>query len=452
MSKLNDEAISQVFWDETPLAEEEVYHDGEGDDDFDDDAWDEEQASDAAQSEEPETDAETESLVSPVVETAVVPEPWPRAEEIEEAIADDVTTQPEALAPGQADPDEPDDEEDATVNMDDVLALVDGAMAEADKPIELTSDQLAKGKEVAAQTAVLELFISGKGFTRRVDARQIVSEEFREAADNKMLRSSKKLIVCDKLEAIRKCTRKFKDDMAYLKLPTNLLRGGMALIPVANVDKVEDLYRAFKLNFKQCVRAFLAVYVIEQERAHQLQGALYDPRHYPTLKEVARSFKVDHRWLAFDAPTAMQGINSAEWRSAGAKLQAQMAEACAEMQDQLRAQMAEYVEWLVSQLQTDADGKRKAITESKFADMQKFFESAAALNVAGDGELTNAIEMAKAVISGRDANEFKGKGKTRQTADQLREQTAAAFEQIKAVTDKWMVTAPSRTVYSEDDI
>lgn len=337
-------------------------------------------------------------------------------------------------------------------DLDAILAQVDEAMVEAERPIELTADQLANGEVVAKKTAVLELFIHVKGFSRAVDSRQIVTEEYQAAANAKMLRSSKKMLVCNELEAIRVRVRKFKGDLEFLTLPSGLLRGGMKLTPLANVDKVEDLYREFKLDFKGLVRNFLAVYVQMKEQDRRVQGPLFNDQHYPALQSVAKSFSVDHRWLAFDAPAAMEGIQSADWREAGAKLRAQMAEASAEMQDVLRGQTAEYVQWLIDQLAVGEDGKRKSIAEGKFADMQKFLESASALNVAGDEELEATIEMAKAAIAGRDVADFKAKGKQRASADELRQQTAAAFEKIKAATDGWVVNAPVRPVYSLDEV
>lgn len=337
-------------------------------------------------------------------------------------------------------------------DLDAILAQVDEAMIEAERPIELTADQLANGEVVAKKTAVLELFIKCKGFSRAVDSRQIVTEEYQAAANAKMLRSSKKMLVCNELEAIRIRVRKFKGDLEFLTLPSGLLRGGMKLTPLANVDKVEDLYREFKLDFKGLVRNFLAVYVQMKEQDRRVQGPLFNDQHYPALQSVAKSFSVDHRWLAFDAPAAMEGIQSADWREAGAKLRMQMAEASAEMQDVLRGQTAEYVQWLIDQLAVGEDGKRKSIAEGKFADMQKFLESASALNVAGDAELEATIEMAKAAIAGRDVADFKAKGKQRASADELRQQTAAAFEKIKAATDGWVVNAPIRPVYSLDEV
>lgn len=455
--RYDDELVDETgFWGETEAQESE----SEGFDDVADEPEDE-MAEAALQVEEdwfqkaareteemgPEIAAEMGWQYPPpdaVVSEDVRAEQEVRMGEMEAATIEDLAGEPE-LAGETEEMAEPSD-------LDAILAQVDEAMIEAERPIELTADQLANGEVVAKKTAVLELFIKCKGFSRAVDSRQIVTEEYQAAANAKMLRSSKKMLVCNELEAIRVRVRKFKGDLEFLTLPSGLLRGGMKLTPLANVDKVEDLYREFKLDFKGLVRNFLAVYVQMKEQDRRVQGPLFNDQHYPTLQSVAKSFSVDHRWLAFDAPAAMEGIQSADWREAGAKLRAQMAEASAEMQDVLRGQTAEYVQWLIDQLAVGEDGKRKSIAEGKFADMQKFLESALALNVAGDEELEATIEMAKAAIAGRDVADFKAKGKQRASADELRQQTAAAFEKIKAATDGWVVNAPVRPVYSLDEV
>lgn len=454
--RYDDEIVDETgFWGDTEAQESE----GEGFDDVADEPVDDlaeaaaqvsedwfEKAAREAEEIGPEIAAEMGWQYpppDPVASEGVRAEQETRMGEMEAATMEDLAGGPEPEAEEvMAEPSD----------LDAILAQVDEAMIEAERPIELTADQLANGEVVAKKTAVLELFIKCKGFSRAVDSRQIVTEEYQAAANAKMLRSSKKMLVCNELEAIRVRVRKFKGDLEFLTLPSGLLRGGMKLTPLANVDKVEDLYREFKLDFKGLVRNFLAVYVQMKEQDRRVQGPLFNDQHYPALQSVAKSFSVDHRWLAFDAPAAMEGIQSADWREAGAKLRMQMAEASAEMQDVLRGQTAEYVQWLIDQLAVGEDGKRKSIAEGKFADMQKFLESASALNVAGDEELEATIEMAKAAIAGRDVADFKAKGKQRASADELRQQTAAAFEKIKAATDGWVVNAPVRPVYSLDEV
>lgn len=381
-------------------------------------------------------------ITEEVLDAGFFAEPSPAV--IEEIAAE----QPE---PGIAEPES--GEGSGSQNMEAILAQVDDAMALAVRPAELTPEQLENGEKIAASTAILEWFFHAEGFTRKVDPGQIVSSEYQQAAAASMLRASKKGIVCDQLEAINQRKRKFKSDISVLRLHTEFLRGGQALIPLAHVDQIESLWEEFAVDFYRLVRAFLVVYVSEQARAQQLQGALFNLRHYPSLDKVAAAFTVDHRWLVFDAPAATEEIKAAAFREADKHLRAQVAEAGVEIAQNLREQAAGYIQWFIGQLEVGEDGRRKSIDEKKFAAMQRFFDGLGqTLNVTGDMDFNNAVEMGKAIIAGRDVADFKANGKQRATADQLREETARAFEGIKAQTAGWVVNQPVRPVYSLEDV
>lgn len=338
-----------------------------------------------------------------------------------------------------------------------IEAEVDQVMAERDEPVVLSPEQMQRGADIAEQTAVLEWFFKGEGFTRKVDPQQIVSEQFQAAATNAMLRASKKGIVCPELDAIGQRRKKFKKSIEPLRLPCDLLRGGQVLVPLTNVDAIDQLWQEFKADDRENVRKFLVVYRREQARAQQLQGDLYNPRHYPSLEKVAASFVADCRWLALNAPAAMQEIQAVSFRQANAQLRAQMAEAGVELVGNLRAEAAGWVNWLVEQLAVGGDGKRKSINEDKFADAQRFFQLAGNLNVAGDEEFAAVIELGKAAIAGQDVNELKkgkGKNQARLSADALRAEIASKFESIKQEKmSGWVVAASAgREIVGDDEV
>ncbi len=320
-----------------------------------------------------------------------------------------------------------------------VYEVIERAMAEANKPVEVTDDQLADADKVSKATVVFELTIKQATFTRKLAPEQIIADQHQPAADAKMLKSTKKLIVCRELDEIERVRREFKDWLELYKCRTKMLRGGMALIPLGHMDAVEERYKLFKSKYYDAVRAFLAVYLEAKRQAKDRLGVLYEEGQYPSVQEVADAFKVSHRWIAFDAPRAMKGMRAEMIAQARQKIQADLAEAAGEMKDQMRGKMMEFTHWLVGQLQPAADGKRRQITETKFEQMQEFLRTASTLNVIGDEELDRAIEMANKAIKGVDVKDLKASGKNRATSDQLRQQMAEAFEQVKAVTEGWVV-------------
>lgn len=350
--------------------------------------------------------------------------------------------------------------EDAPEMTADQLAAierdVDEAIANSERPVELTPELLARGDVITNQTAVLEWTFRGEGFTRKVNPDQIVSDTYKPAAAASMLRASKKGIVCPQLEAISARRKKFKKDIQIYRLPAgDFLRGGQVLVPLANVDAIDAMWLEFKNEDRELIRQFLVVYRKEQARAQEVQGPLYNPRHYPSLEKVAASFVSDRRWLVLNAPAAMQEIHATAFTEANARLRAQVAESGMEIVAGLRAEAASWVNWLVEQLAVGPDGKRKSINDEKFADAQRFFALAGNLNVAGDEEFAEVIKLGEAAIKGQDVAELKkGKGKSeaRMSADALRTTLVSQFEAIKNKTIGWVVDATdTREVSSMDE-
>lgn len=339
------------------------------------------------------------------------------------------------------------------VNLEEIWAAVDAAMLESEKVVQPSADELAKGAEVAQKTAVFEVFLPNPGMSRKVDSRLIVTDEYMEAAQAKVLSSSKKMLVCPEVKAMSDRIRKFKEDLKLLAIPTRLLRGGMYLVPVTNFEKANDLFDQFKEEFKLLVKPVIVKYEELKEADRLMIGdQLFDVSHYPTIKKLVQKYKVSCRWTGFDSPGALKEFKRNEWKKAGALLRAQMAEACTEAVGNIQAQIAEYVEWMLTQLGTTSDGKRKSINEDKFADMQKFFDAAKTLNITGDAGIEKAIEMVQQALAGTDVREFKKSSsqRARESADAKRAETAQAFEQIKELTGGWIVTKGRHFAREED--
>lgn len=337
-----------------------------------------------------------------------------------------------------------------------IEAEVEAALQASEAPPEVTPEMLQRADVITEQTAVLEWHFRGEGFTRKVNPNQVVADKYKNAAEAAMLRVSKKGIVCPELDAIGQGRKKFKKQVQVYRLPAgDLLRAGQILVPLRNVDAIDAMWEEFKQEDRELIRQFLVVYRREQLRAQQLQGDLYNPRHYPPLEKVAASFLATRRWLVMSAPAAMQEIHAAAFTEANARLRAQVAAAGVEMVDNLRAEAASWVNWLVEQLAVGEDGKRKSINEDKFANAQRFFALAGNLNVANDAEFAEVIKLGEAAIKGQDVAELKkGKGKSeaRVSADALRANIAAQFEAIKSKTAGWVVNAPTgREVVGEDE-
>jgi hypothetical protein len=356
-------------------------------------------------------------------------------EQISQALWDETAAapQPPAVAP------EPEEIQLSDDELAEIMAEVSEAVEDIEKPVQLSTDELAKGEEVAANTFIFSWKFEGMNFTHKVDARQVARDEYQEAAKEKMLSVTKKDIVCAELKSIKDRRRQFKDeDIMHLRLPTDLLPGGMALVPIKNYDKVIAAWTQFKADDKANIVAFLKVYGEEQARAKRIHGDIYNPRHYPTVKEVANKFRVKYDLWAMDAPKALEQVSKAAFQEASSYVRAQVAEACAKMESNLNGMLVEGVDWLISQLGMDASGKRKQIDEKKYADTINFFKSAKELNVTGNEEFDAALELALAAVDGKDVKDFKATGKAKAAAGlSQRDARSARTCNELAPRDRW---------------
>lgn len=379
---------------------------------------------------EPFFDEWPESLPADLDEAAIEAE-WARAEQTFDLSQE--TTEAQRI------------EDDTQAALTDAQEReIEEALRAAQSPtIEVTQDALAAGRNVQTMTAIFELKINGVSFTSKVGSKEVVTEEHQEAAD--LLKTSLRLIDCPELDAVRQVGREFKRWLGLRQAPCSLLRGGMYLIPLSMVDKVDERYKQMERDRQEALRAFLGVYQQRKAEAAQKLGNLYREELYPTVKEIAARFTTSCRWLAFDAPAALESINSDLWKENAKRLEVQMAEAASDMRDALRATMAKYVSWLAERLTGKADdGKRKGIAESKLEDMRTFLANFSALNLTNDAELAQLVDQAQAAMQGIDIKTIKGD-------DGAREAIRQQFESIQKATDSWVVNK-TRVIASDDEV
>lgn len=356
--------------------------------------------------------------------------------------------EPEPEVVPEPEPDNEDDLSDAEID-----AVIQKVMDEADKPVEVTDDQLAQGEKVAAATVVFELSVKKPGWSKKQNPISIVAEQHLNALP--MLKSTKKLLECDELDEIDRCIRRFRDWLDVYKCRTKLLRGGMYLMPLNNVELIEQRYQGFKTEFRQKVATFMKSYVEAKKLARATLGELYDDTQYPPLSQIARAYWVGHRWLAFDAPKALKGIKANMFAEASEKLRVQLANAAGEMEGALLKEMREYVDWMVGKLTFEPGSKsRKEIREDKIQETLQFFDAVKNVNITGNKELTELAENAKRILGGATSQVKKNKSGENVLVmdDAQRQEMANAFGEMKKVSDSWVVESSSRMLSTVDDL
>lgn len=328
-------------------------------------------------------------------------------------------------------------------DIENLLREIESEQIDSQATIEANSDILSKGEAIKAQTVIFDFKFTGKSFRRKVKSANVVALEHMPAAG--LLSTNKSIIDCPELDAIRRVVREFKDWLYFQELPSSLLRGGMRLIPLANVTKVEDKFAETRTNFKGALKAFIVAYPQRKAEAKLRLGNLYRESEYPTAREIRNAYRLTKRWVSFDPPAALKQLDEETWKANSNQLAAQMAEAGQECKDILRARMVEYTQWLVERLTMEpGETKRKAIAESKIQDFREFLNSFESLNLMADAEMSAFVAQARNAVDGLDV-------KALRTDDAARNQIRDLFAGIQEKTDGW-VTEQSRVIYSEDEI
>lgn len=332
---------------------------------------------------------------------------------------------------------------DADDDIENLLREIESERIDGQATIEANSDLLADGNRIKNQTVIFDFKFTGKSFRRKVKSANVVAVEHMPAAG--LLSTNKSIIDCPELDAIRRVVREFKDWLYFQELPSSLLRGGMRLIPLGNVTKVEDKFAETRTNFKTALKAFIVAYPARKAEARLRLGNLYRESEYPTAREIRNAYRLTKRWVSFDPPAALKQLNEETWKANSNQLAAQMAEAGQECKDILRARMVEYTQWLVERLTMEpGETKRKAIAESKIQDFREFLNTFESLNLMADAEMSAFVAQARNAVDGLDV-------KSLRTDDEARNQIRDLFAGIQEKTNGW-VTEQSRVIYSEDEI
>jgi hypothetical protein len=364
-------------------------------------------------------------------------------EAYEETVELGLTVPPEAEPESVSQPQPESVTVDADDDIENLLREIESEQIDGQATIEANSDILSKGEAIKAQTVIFDFKFTGKSFRRKVKSANVVAAEHMPAAG--LLSTNKSIIDCPELDAIRRVVREFKDWLYFQELPSSLLRGGMRLIPLANVTKVEDKFAETRANFKAALKAFIVAYPQRKAEAKLRLGNLYRESEYPTAREIRNAYRLTKRWVSFDPPAALKQLDEETWKANSNQLAAQMAEAGQECRDILRARMVEYTQWLVERLTIEpGETKRKAIAESKIQDFREFLNSFESLNLMADAEMSAFVAQARNAVEGLDVKAIR-------TDDAARNQIRDLFAGIQEKTDGW-VTEQSRVIYSEDEI
>ncbi len=249
-----------------------------------------------------------------------------------------------------------------------------------------------RGQDLAQKTVCLKVHLGLIGNSRKVSNSQVEVD-----ADKQLIRVSKTLLDSPELQAIKALDGEVRRYLYDDCLP---FESGIQLVPLPQIETVDQKLREYAQKRLELVDAFVGAYPRLCEQVATRLRTLYNPNDYPTVDLVRSYFSFTWRYVSFGVPGQLKEISARIFEDEREKAAQMMAEASSEIQQVLRAAMAEMVAHMRDRLTGQADGKPQRIRESTVQKLRNFLETFDFRNVTDDRELKEQVEKARQLLGG----------------------------------------------------
>lgn len=296
--------------------------------------------------------------------------------------------------------------------------------------------------ETNPEDRVLYLAVSlGKpGIKRRVDKAKVEVD-----AEERMITVSKDIIDSDLYRAVANFDKTIRRWIYLKSLPVPGLKKGVYAVPAVLVEGVEEQIEKYKERRDALVDEFVEEYPAKVEQARDLLRSNFNAENYPSEIEIAESFRFSHRYLSFGVPEGLKGISGNLFKAEAEKAQAAWEETLEEWRGILRAAFAELIDHAVDKLTTETKGgKPQKVRDSVIGNLDEFFSTFDARNVADDEELKALVGKARKLVKGVSSDILKDDAAARA-------KVTSGFEAIKATITESLVDKPARRIRFAED-
>lgn len=286
-----------------------------------------------------------------------------------------------------------------------------------------------EAQDLSKKTVCLKMHIGVLGNRRKVPTTLVEVE-----ADKALVRVSKVLLDSTELQNVKRLDADIRRFVYSTCLPFEV---GVHLLPFPLIETAEERLREFQAEREKRVEAFIAAYPRLCSEASLRLRSLYNPNDYPPVDQVRAKFSLAWRYVNFGVPGQLRSISVEIFKNEREKAAKAMADAAADIQQVMRASLAELVGNLQDRLGTDEEGKPKRLRASTVENLREFLNSFDFRNVVDDQELKAQVERARLLISGVDAD-------TIRSNEALRAQLGRGMDEIKTKLSTMVVSGPRR--------
>lgn len=298
-------------------------------------------------------------------------------------------------------------------------------------------DKAALAKQIAENSAVLEVHISQPWFRHKIN-----SDKFLDASGNggnvdpSVIHVVQDVINQKRVKDIMSQRIRFTNALKMLSVPGGILSlgNGQYLIPLKNIEKAIDLINKFEAERNALIDQFEEKYEEIKDEAREQRGVFYDESDYPEFSKIRAKYDLSYRFLSNSVPTELSKVNQKIFEQERARVQAECEKAVDEIRSALRESFAELVEHLADRLQPDEKtGKAKIFHGQRVEKLKDFIDAFANRNLTGDAELEKLTEKARLILDGVSIDEIRKN-------EDLRGVLGENFETIKQEAAKLVVT------------
>jgi hypothetical protein len=195
------------------------------------------------------------------------------------------------------------------------------------------------------------------GNTRKVSSSQVEVD-----ADKAQILVSKRLLASPELQAIRTLDGELR---RYLYDTCPPFEVGIHLLPLGLLETVDEKLSEFREKRSVLAEVFLDAYPRMCPEAVGRLRTLHNPADYPPMEEVRSRFTFSWQYVSYGVPEQLREISARMFEIERDKAVHSMSEACAELQQVMRASLLEPVSHLRDRLvQVTRYKARKSSTPS----------------------------------------------------------------------------------------
>ncbi len=293
--------------------------------------------------------------------------------------------------------------------------------------------------QIAEATIILSLELGKVTNRRRLksDTETITTE-----IDRGMLHVGVDLFDAPELRACQNFQAQLKAQIRLFTVPS-FFRGGMYLVKLEAVEKVNEIIEKAKLDFVPIVTAFADVIDQRRDEARDRLKGAFNPAVYPSREAVLGIYRIEHRWLSMSTPTSLKKISIAIFEREREKAEESLRLATDGITALLASEAKALSDHLVERLTPTEEGKPKQIRKSVVANISEFLATFNLRNIGTSDELNAQIDRIRGLVEGVGVSDLR-------MNESLRADVRKGFTEVAATLDRLVIDKPKRFMAGEE--